>query len=259
MAKEIKDIKDNKENINNDIKEKSQQSFDHHANHRERLRNRYKQHGIETFTECEILEMLLFYAIPRKDTKPLAHRLLSEFGSLSNVLGATERELEEKGISPGASFYLRFIGEVEGVIAKNKEYRQKFTDYDQSGKYMSSALKDSPVEQILAVFLDKRDGYISECIVGKGNFEKTSLDIRHLMEHCLSKGAAKVILAHNHPAGKMEPSPDDHIATGNVEAALANIGVSLKEHYIVSGRNYMGLKRLEDGFRRSRLDDIEMD
>lgn len=250
MTKEKETVKEAK------AVEKSNKN-DFHAHHRERLRNRYKKNGIETFTQCEILEMLLFYAIPRKDTKPLAHALLESFGSLPAVLEATEKQLLDAGATKSSAFFLSFINDVESVLAKQRESREVYSDYDDLGRYMCALLRKSRTEQVFAVMLDAQNKLIGDCPLGKGDFDSVKIDLRKLIEQCICKGVAKVALAHNHPAGRMEASTDDYIATRTVESALKNISIDLVEHYIVCGKTYIGMKKLERAYRAGMDDNYD--
>ena len=240
----------------------AQKEFDYRAKHRERLRAKYINNGISSFSQCEILELLLFYAIPRKDTKPLAHSLLEKFGSLTDVLEASESQLVEAGATPAVVFFLKLFNDVEGYLTKKKEHREVFNDFDDLGRYMCSVLKDSRTEQIFAVMLDSKDRFVCECYLGQGSFERAVVDMRKLIETCICKGAAKVAIAHNHPGGKMEASTFDYMATRSVEDALNNIDVKLVEHYIVSDRNYIGIKQMEKVYKSkfdSSFNELEED
>lgn len=213
----------------------------HHENHRSRLRERYTQNGIDSFTECEILEMLLFYAVPRKDTKPLAHHLLGEFGSLTGVLNASDDELQNAG-APKAFVFLRgFFDDLVGYLKKQKNRGIAFNDYDEAGGYMCTVLENSTYESIHAVLLDIKMQYISEMSIGDGVRDAANLDISRLIKRCVATGAANVILAHNHPAGSLMASTEDYLATSSIKNVLESINVNLTEHYVVSGKQYFGI------------------
>ncbi len=235
------------------LSKKTSKEFDYRIDHRKRLRERYKAKGTDTFTECELLEMLLFYAIPRKDTKPLAHMLLKHFGCFKNVLTASEEQLFDAGVTKSVSFYLRFINDVENLLSRLKDEREIFDDYDSIGKYVCSALKNCETETLFVIMLDKRNRLIAEAYLGTGDFHNVKVDYRKLTEMCLTRRAAKVALAHNHPSGILDGSLEDVMATRQIESLLDGIGVELYEHFVVNGKNYVGINRL----RQDAVDSID--
>ncbi len=213
----------------------------HHENHRARLRERYTKNGIDSFTECEILELLLFYAVPRKDTKPLAHHLLDEFGSLSGVFNASDDELQSAG-APKAFVFLRgFFGDLGNFLEKQKKRCIAFDDYDEAGGYMCTVLENGACESIHAVLLDVKMQYLSEMSIGDGVRDAATPDISGLVKRCIATGAANVILAHNHPAGLLMASTEDYIATKSIKNVLDSINVTLMEHFVVSENQYFGI------------------
>lgn len=242
------------ENNNEKISSSQKEEFDHHKNHRERLRNKYLDYGIDSLTQVEVLEMLLFYAIPRKDTKPYAHSLLNKFGSLANVFEATEKELEEAGATPSSAFLIKFFNDVERAISYSRERRPVLKTYEEMGKFVCGAFKGCATEQVYAMFMDSQNRVLHQCMLGSGSFEHSSIDMRKLIETCICKSASKVVMAHNHPAGSLEASTDDYLATSAVRDALRNIGVALEEHFIVSGKEFMGIKKMETAYK-SRFED----
>jgi len=224
---------------------------EHHKNHRERVRERYRTKGFDSMTECEILEVLLYYAIPRKDTKPLAHALLTEFGSLVNVVTASEQRLRDAGAGNSASFFLSFIEDVERYLSKQKNKCKNFSDYNLLGKYFCSALKDVKTEHIFLVMLDSKNNYIGEANIGEGGFDSARINMRKLIDECITKKAARVAIGHNHPSGVAEFSLDDCIVTNNVENALSNIDVTLIDHFVVCGDEFSGIRHRERELKES--------
>ena len=237
----------------NPLEKKPNAEFDYRIDHRKRLRNRYEINGADTFTECEMLEMLLFYAIPRKDTKPLAHQLLRHFGSIKNVIGASEEQLAEAGATKSVSFYLRFINDVENLLSRLKDERDVFDDYDSIGRYACAALKNCETETLFMIMLDKRNRLIGEAYLGTGDFQNVRVDYRKLTELCLTRKAAKVAVAHNHPSGILDSTLEDVMATRQLENLLDSIGVELYEHFVVNGKNYVGINKM----RQDAVDGID--
>lgn len=226
------------------------QEFDYRQGHRERLREKFRKNGANTFTECEFLEMLLFYAIPRKDTKPIAHMLLNKFGSLKSVMSSSEQQLIDAGLSKSAAFYLSFIKDFELFLTHQREARKQFVNYSSIGKYMCSALKHSETEKMFVVLMDKRNRLIDEAYLGLGDFKSVKIDYRQLTELCLSRKAAKVVIAHNHPSGIVHSSAEDDMATRQIESLLNGIGVELYEHFVVSDDKYYGINGAPANNRR---------
>lgn len=221
-----------------------------HKNHRQRIRERYVKNGLCAFAEHEILELLLFHSIPRADTNPTAHRLIEKYGSVEEVLFMPVDELlKNEGIGKNSAIFLNLLGALSKYLSSpesEKGGKNNLSGYNEAGQFASRLLCDEKTECVVAILLDAGDNLICSQKIGEGSFTASGIDMRSLTELCLLKDAAKVILAHNHPDGSLSPSLQDKSITVSAQSLLSQIGVLLKEHYIIAGRSFVGLKRFSD-------------
>lgn len=215
----------------------------YHTGHRQRLRQRYMDNGIGSLAEHEILELLLFYAVPRVDTKPLAHRLIDEFGSLENVLNASFESLKKHGLSDIGATFIRLHSDIEDWMSKNAGKRAKLDDYNDAGYFIVREFDGIEAEKLVMLMLDSKNNVLGIKTVCDGGFMSTRINMRNIVEPCLEKKAAKVILAHNHPSGDIRPSADDYVATSAVENYLSGVGIELAEHFVVADGTFFGIKK----------------
>ena len=214
--------------------------------HRQRLKDRYIKNGINSLAEHEILELILFYSIPRVDTKKKAYELLRHFGSLKNVVTAEFEALKSFGLTENTALHLRLFKDVpEWMSCKEFEGSRKM-NYDDFGEFATKQLSGSPTEKLIAILIDSRECVIDVFTVCEGNFSESEVDLGAIAKMCVLRQAAKIILAHNHPSGKIAPSVADCITTENIDKFLSKLGVELVEHYIVAGNDYVGLKKMEE-------------
>ncbi len=211
-----------------------------YANHRRRIKNKYLSEGLDGWYDYEVLELLLFYAIPRKDTKPIAKNLLKKFRNLSGVISADVKELEEvEGVSAHSSVFLKMIEEVT-VLCHHEKLQDK--DLLNSPKlvsdYLKSSLKYSPDEQFRVLFLNTRNRLIKAETLHTGTVNRSVVYPRKVVERALYHHSTGVILSHNHPAGSLTPSPDDIEATKSIRKALDTVEVNLLDHIIIGGNGY---------------------
>ena len=203
--------------------------------HRERLRKKFLSAGLDSFLEHEVLELLLTYSIPRKDTKPIAWKLLENFGSLANVLDATPRELMRiAGIGERTAMLIPF------VRALFKRYTLSEITSRPSGatpeaifNYCKASLSDKKEEFLQILFLSTRHTIIGSKFVSTGNRDKVEITPRDIIGEACAAKAAYVILVHNHPSGEPCPSPQDIEFTHDLEVATHFMGIGLSDHIIV--------------------------
>ena len=229
-------------------KEKQDKPFYH--GHRQRLRARYMENGIDALLEHEILEFILFHSMPRIDTKPVAHRLIDSFGSLKNVLCASRESLKEAGLSDVSIAHIMLFNDMNGWLRRNGVVGKKLDDYNEMGILMVNEFDDSNVEKLVVLMLDGKDEVIELKTICEGSFRSTSVNMKHLVKSCLDRNAAKVAIAHNHPSGDIRPSAEDHVTTSSVENYLSGVGIELIEHFIVADGTYFGIKRSGEEARR---------
>ncbi|MDE6087157.1 MAG: DNA repair protein RadC [Oscillospiraceae bacterium] len=215
--------------------EQEQKQKNLHREHRKRMRSRFCESGINGFHEHEILEMLLFYSIPQRDTNETAHRLLNKFGSLMDVLTVPREQLmQEDGIGEFTAIYLNFLGETfrffqrektEKILLETSQKRQNF--------FLSQLGNESQNEIFMIACLDQHMRLRRCSVLGKGNYEKVQINARTLAQHVLASGCSHVVIAHNHPMGSACPSTEDITATKNIKNIMKTLGVDLIDHIIV--------------------------
>lgn len=222
---------------NNKIKRKNV-----HEGHRERMRNKYVNKGIEVFEQHEILEMLLFYAIPRKNTNDIAHRLLEACGSLSAVFDAPIDILMQQGLSYNAAVLLHMIPDLSRAYQSDKfDNEEKIITDENIGKKMVHLFAGKNEECVYAFFLDAKGKEKYSGIISKGDASSAPLFSKDIVSIAARCKAVTVIIAHNHPSGVAFPSRADLEATADIADALDTIGIHLADHIIVADRDYISL------------------
>lgn len=205
------------------------------SGHRKRLRERFRKAGIPGLHEHEILELLLTYAIPRRDVKPLAKKLLKYFGSVNMVMEAQENELMAvDGIGDSASILISFIRELnsyclEQPLKKNRIHvrNQNFIDF------MRSKLGRRKKEMMMVMFVNG-NGFLIDTMCVAGTIDQTCVYAREVIESAILCHASGIILAHNHPGGSILPSSEDVKMTDELLRSLRVINLRLLDHYIVT-------------------------
>lgn len=213
-----------------------------HEGHRERMRNKYVNKGIEVFEQHEILEMLLFYAIPRKNTNDIAHRLLEACGSLSAVFDALIDILMQQGLSYNAAVLLHMIPDLSRAYQSDKfDNEEKIITDENIGKKMVHLFAGKNEECVYAFFLDAKGKEKYSGIISKGDASSAPLFSKDIVSIAARCKAVTVIIAHNHPSGVAFPSRADLEATADIADALDTIGIHLADHIIVADRDYISL------------------
>lgn len=213
-----------------------------HEGHRERMRNKYVNKGIEVFEQHEILEMLLFYAIPRKNTNDIAHRLLEACGSLSAVFDAPIDILMQQGLSYNAAVLLHMIPYLSRAYQSDKfDNEEKIITDENIGKKMVHLFAGKNEECVYAFFLDAKGKEKYSGIISKGDASSAPLFSKDIVSIAARCKAVTVIIAHNHPSGVAFPSRADLEATADIADALDTIGIHLADHIIVADRDYISL------------------
>ena len=219
-----------------------------HDGHREKMRQRYLKSGLEGFADHEALELLLYYAIPRRDTNPIAHALMERYGSLSAVLTAPVEDLRKvEGVGESAAILLRLAPQLyQKARLSDVEQETVLNSVDRVGAYLLQRFIGERREVVYQLCLDRKGKLLACKRLGEGGVASADLDIRKLMENAILTSASVVILAHNHPSGVALPSGEDYAATTRVQQALATIGVELADHIIVADGDFVSLK--DSGF-----------
>lgn len=221
-----------------------------HDGHRERLRERLKTEGLDNFTDVQVLELLLFYCIPRQDTNVLAHDLIRHFGSLTQVLEASPDDLQKvKGIGENTAVFISLIPQVSRYYKKNKENATKIlTNLTECSRYIANYLHGRCNETVFLLCLDAKGKVLCCREIGEGSVNCTSVSVRRVMEVVLGVKATTVVMAHNHPSGIAVPSAEDVATTRRVAAALAAVDVVLADHIVVADDDYVSM--VQSGYYR---------
>ena len=213
-----------------------------HDGHREKMRRRFLETGLDSFAEHEALELLLFYAIPRRDTNALAHRLLDHFGTLDAVLSAPVEELMRMdGIGENAAVLLKLAPRVvqKARLSANKEIIINSTE--KAGEFLLERFRGEKNEAIYQLCLDRKGKLLTCRRLNEGGADSSELNIRRLVENALLVSASAVILSHNHPSGIALPSSEDYATTARVQTALEMVGVVLVDHIIVADDDFVSM------------------
>ncbi len=220
-----------------------------HKGHRERLKARFLEEGLDNFTDIQVLELLLFYAIPQKDTNPIAHELLDHFGSLSQVLEAPVEELKKvNGIKDNAATLLSLITQISRYYQVDCSQRvEVLTTLDACGAYLVPRFFGRSNETVFLLCLDAKCKVLSCKEVGEGSVNSAGISIRKIVETALAANATTVVLAHNHPSGVALPSNDDVQTTRRIAAALSAVEVHLADHIVVAEGDYVSM--VQSGYR----------
>lgn len=209
--------------------------MENYIDHRKRVKDRFRKEGLDHFDERYVLELMLFYCVPRKDTRELALRLLDHFGSIVQVLDATPEELERvPGVGEGISTFIAFRRELE------RYYRIKADDNpieplispEDFERSLRAKFIGQRNEVVYVLCLDAKCKLLSCLFVGEGSVNSANVPIRRIVEICLNANATSVVLAHNHPGGLAFPSGDDIQTTKRLAQALSTVDIHLIDHLI---------------------------
>ncbi|MGV7032810.1 RadC family protein [Methylobacterium symbioticum] len=219
----------------------------HYHGHRERLRARFAQGGADALADYELLELVLFRAIPRRDVKPLAKALVSRFGSFAEVLGAEPARLSEvEGVSAGVIADLKLIEAAGRRLARGAILeRPLLSSWSAVLDYCRATMAFCTREEFRVLFLDKRNHLIADEVQGRGTVDHTPVYPREVARRALELSATAIILAHNHPSGDPAPSAADVRMTRDVISVLEPLGIVVHDHIILGRGGHASLKGLK--------------
>ena len=212
-----------------------------HTGHRKRLKNRFLEEGLDSFEPHQVLELLLFFSIPRRDTNEIAHKLLKKFGSLSGVFEADIKELVKvEGIGENSAFLISMIPQLSRRYLNDK-WRDKpeLNSSSKAGEYAISLFAGRTYEVFYVICLDAQNRVNYAALVHEGTINEAPIYPRIIVETALRHKANSVILAHNHPGGSLNPSRGDIEATKVIKNALESISIKVVDHIIVCGERYV--------------------
>jgi DNA repair protein RadC len=217
------------------------------AGHRERLRDRFRKGGSDALPDYELLEMILFRALPRRDTKPLAKALIARFGSFAEVVSAPEPRLKEiDGVGDAVVMELKLIRAAALRVVKAEAVRRpSLTSWSEVVGYLTAVQGYEMREQFRVLFLDKRNQLIADEVQGTGTVDHTPVYVREVVKRALELSATAIILVHNHPSGDPTPSRADVDMTRQIVEAARPLGVVVHDHIIVGRHGHASLKGLK--------------
>jgi DNA repair protein RadC len=223
-----------------------------HDGHRKRLKARFIKSGLDDFEPHNVLELVLFYGVPRKDTNPIAHRLINRFGSLSAVLDAKPEELMKvDGITENTAVLISMLPAIARKYLEDKvEVVNSVEGFSDVGAYLMPKFVGRTVETVMLASLDNKNRIISCTIVAEGENDKANVSKRKVMEEAMRVGATRVILAHNHPRGFAMPSNEDIFLTEEIYSLLKSVGIDLVDHLIFAEDDFVSLAASGIDFRK---------
>ncbi len=224
-----------------------------HDGHRERLRNRFRKDGLARFEEHNVLELLLFYCIPRKDTNEIAHALINEFGSLAGVLDAPIERIEKvHGMGENSALFMKLIPEICMRYLESRGKKDENLTIPKTGKDFIKLVLPKFLgksnENFLLICFDNAGRVVYNDILFEGSTNMANIDLRMIVEKVIYYNAVSVVIAHNHPDGLPIASAEDHACTASIRRTLSSMNVVLRDHIIVGGNDAVSLS--DSGYLR---------
>jgi DNA repair protein RadC len=216
------------------------------AGHRERLRARFLKGGAEAMPDYELLELTLFAAIPRRDTKPLAKALLKRFGSFAEVVAAPRgRLLEIPGVGESVANHLKIVEAAAQRLAKSRVMgRPALSSWAALLDYCTAAMARSEKEEFRVLFLDRKNHLIADEVQNRGTVDHTPVYPREIIKRALELGASSIILVHNHPSGDPTPSKTDIAMTREIAGAAKALSIAVHDHLVIGRGGHASFKSL---------------
>ncbi|MBQ2537012.1 MAG: hypothetical protein II550_00885 [Ruminococcus sp.] len=217
-----------------------------HSGHRERLRRRFIDNGLDGFEEHQALELYLFYAIPRRDTNPLAHRLLERYRNIGGVCDAPIDELERDfGLSESAAALLKLLPEMSRLYNESKLSDTNFIDPETVGEMIARRFIGRTSEAVALLLGSAKGKILYFDIVAKGSVSSSDFPLRRIVDLAIRHNARTAYIAHNHPSGSLLPSRADVDVTKLLDSTLSSVGVHLLDHFIVADNEYASLREYD--------------
>jgi DNA repair protein RadC len=217
-----------------------------HKGHRERLKARFIEDGLDGFEDHQVLELMLFYAIPQVDTNPLAHRLIKRFGGLAAVLEADPKDLASvEGMGRNAAVFLSLVPQLTRryFLDRVRHSGRVLNTSEAAAEYLVPLMAGRPEEVFYVICMDSQLRVLYPALISEGTVKDAYVHPRHVVETAVRHKAASVILAHNHPAGTVRPSGHDHGITRRLTEALGAIDIKVMDHIIVAGEQFYSFAR----------------
>lgn len=214
-----------------------------HKDHRQRLKQRFLREGLDNFDDLYILELLLFYCVPRRDTNEIAHNLLERFGNLNRVLSASHEELKNvPGVGEGVSTFFSLLRQLNRTCEIRRHSDISIVNsHNDIRKLMLARMDGQRNEEVYLLCMDAKRKVLCLEKVGEGSVNSAVVPVRRIVEVALAANATTVVLGHNHPGGLAFPSSEDISTTNYVAKALSAVDIDLADHVIVSDGEYISL------------------
>jgi len=216
----------------------------HYIGHRKRLRERFRKAGAQGMHDYELLELLLTYAIPRRDVKPIAKKLIERFKGITGVMNASQEELESvEGMGPISATLIRLVKELFGLyMAERMEGRDLLASPQAVVDFARVKLAGLSHEAFMVIYLNTKNEVIEYEVVDEGTVDRAIIYPRRIIESALSHHASGLILVHNHPSGYPEPSEDDRRLTRSIYEVAHTIDIRVLDHIIVGRNGYFSFR-----------------
>jgi DNA repair protein RadC len=223
-----------------------------HKGHRQRMKKRFLTHGLENFDDHNVLELLLFYALPQGDINPTAHALINKFGKLSAVFDAPLEELMQvSGVGESAATLIKLLPQVSRRYQISRSISEEdiyLTDSKKAGRFIVPYFYGECEEAVYMVCMDAKCKVISCKLLFKGEVNSANVSVRKIVENALANKATNIILAHNHPSGVALPSKEDEVTTERIAEALKAVDITLADHIVVAEDDFVSMS--DNGFFR---------
>ncbi len=218
----------------------------HYLGHRERLRRRFRDGGSDAIPDYELLELILFRAVPRRDTKPLAKAILNRFGSFAEAMNAPEELLREvPGLGEAAVTEIKLVRAAALRLMRGEVFeRPVLASWSQVLDYCRASMGFENKEQFRILFLDKRNQMIADEVQQKGTVDHTPVYVREVVKRALELSATAIVLVHNHPSGDPTPSRADIEMTKQIVASAKSLGIVVNDHIIVGRQGHASFRGL---------------
>ena len=212
-----------------------------HENHRDRMRKRFLRDGLDHFEKHEVIEMLLFALIPRRNTNDIAHRLIDRFGSIAGIIDAPYSEIiKVKGIGEKGAISLKFFSEfIRIYLLDQADPGDKILTREDIGKIFINKFFNMTDECLAVMLLDKYQKMKSCDIIRKGNFNSIDINAKEIFNYATKHNSNSVIIAHNHPGGLALPSANDIKSTFKLRQVLRAMSIELVDHYVISSDDWV--------------------
>lgn len=211
----------------------------HYHEHRKRLRERFRK--MQGLADYELIELLLTFAIPRRDVKPIAKRLLKRFGGISGIMDATERELLQcEGVGKTSAILFRLVKELFVAYTKESMVRRDVLSTPEAVVgFLRTRLSGYGNEVFMVIYLNVKNEVIGHESISEGTVDRVAVYPRRVVEAALLNGASSIILVHNHPTGHVEPSQEDIALTRAIVDAAGTLGIKVLDHIIVGEKKHL--------------------